>query len=172
LAWETGSSQAYAVGVPNSGFASAALAAALATAGLASCGESHARHGTEAAAVRRTIHAAIRAAVVDKDARAACAYATAAARARLVRLYGLSDGRRFRSCEQVVRFEVRAYSDTVVPRLRRSTGVVGAVRVAGATATARVSDQPGPYPASARVSLRKVGGHWLIDDSAAIPRGH
>jgi hypothetical protein len=121
--------------------------------------------------VRQTIHGAVRAALVDGDPRRACAYATSSGRARLLHWYDLSYARHFRTCEQVVSFEVRQQARDVVPRLRHNLGVIGPVRIDGTRATAQVTDHAGAYPAYVRVVLRKVAGRWLIEDSTAIPHG-
>jgi len=144
------------------------LGACAAVAALGACGDDSA---DDRAAVRRTIHCAVRAAVVNHDPRAACAYATPAGRALLLHWYRLSYERRFRSCEDVVRFEVRQQRDDLAPALRRTLGVVGRVQVDGDKALADVAEEPGAQPYDAHVSLRKVAGRWLIEDSTVIPRG-
>jgi hypothetical protein len=145
-----------------------ALVACLACAWLAGCGSSS---DGDAAAVRRTIHGALRAALVQHDLRGACGYATVAGRARLLHWYRVSYDRRFRSCEDVLRFEIRLERSALVPTLRRSLGVIGKVHVTGSRATAQVGSSPGAYPDYRSTVLRKVGGRWLIDDSDAIPHG-
>ena len=135
---------------------------------LAGCGGGR---DADSAAIRDTIHSAVRAAVADHDPVKACGYATRSGRARLLHWYRVSYSRRFRDCEQVVRFELRQQRRGVVPRLRRSQGAIGAVHVDGASATAQVTANKSAYPAYVQVSLRKVAGRWLIEDSTAIPRG-
>jgi hypothetical protein len=140
----------------------------VACAALAGCGSGSA---SDEGAVRHAIHAALRTALVDHDLRAACGYATSAGRARLLHWYDVSYNRRFRSCEEVLRFEIRAQRHAVVPLLRRNLGVIGKVRIDGSHATAQVSDSRVAPRAYVSVELRRRAGRWLIDDSAAIPRG-
>ena len=145
----------------------AAVAVACAAAALAGCGSD--RSGDEAA-VKRTIHTAIRAALVDHDLRSSCARASPRGHALLLHWYRLSyPERHFRDCEGVLRFQVAQERGGLVPTLRRTLGVIGKVRLDRATAVAQVTDRAGSAYASIR--LRKVGGRWLIDDSSAIPRG-
>ena len=126
----------------------------------------------DAEAVRATIHAAIRTALVDHDLHRACGYATPRGTRILLHWYRFTYRRSFRSCEQVLRFELQQQQrNVVVPRLRRNLGVIGPSHVSATHATAQVTDHTGPYPDYVRVSLRKLSGHWLIDDSSAIPHG-
>jgi hypothetical protein len=142
----------------------AACAAAVLAAG---CG---ADRSDDEAGVKRTIHAAIREALVDHDLHAGCARASRRGHALLLHWYRLSyPERRFRDCEGVVRFEVGQERDRLVPTLRRTLGVIGKVRFDGPVAVAQVTDQAGGSYVSVR--LRKRGGQWLIEDSSAIPRG-
>lgn len=149
----------------------ACLCLVLAVGCAVGCGGGSDGRADDVKAIRGTIHGAIRAALVERDPHRACAYASPAGRRLMLHWYDLSYGRRFRTCERVVAFETRNEPRLELSALRRNLGVIGRVRITGATATAQVSDHAGGYPTYVRVSLRKLGGRWLIEDSDAIPRG-
>ena len=144
-----------------------ATAVACAALALAGCGSDRSH---DEARVKHTIHAAIREALVDNDFHAACARGSPRGHALLLHWYRLSyPERRFRDCEDVLRFQIRQERNRLVQTLRRTLGVIGDVRFDGSVAVAQVTDQDGSAYVSIR--LRKRGDRWLIDDSSAIPRG-
>jgi hypothetical protein len=134
--------------------------------------------GDDAQAPQNTVRAAVRAAAGQHDYRAACGYGTPRGRSRLVYWYNVSYGPKsdtpagvhFRTCAQVVRFELRQISASERRRLRRSL-TFGKSSVSGDRATVLVTDGPGPQADWRHVELRRVNGRWRIEDSDVIPRG-
>jgi hypothetical protein len=134
--------------------------------------------GDGAQTPQTTVRAAVRSAVAQHDYRAACGYGTPRGRRRLVYWYNVSYGPKsdtpagvhFRTCAQVVRFELQHISAFERRRLRRSL-TFGKSSVSGNRATVLVTDHPGPQADWRHVELRKVNGRWRIEDSDVIPRG-
>ena len=119
--------------------------------------------------IERTIKKAVRVAVVDHNYHRACRFGTELGRRRLLRGYNSSSGPDFPSCAALIRHEVETRRDIVTPL--RDGIVVDVLWVRGGQARARVADGPGPYPGQGFVRLRRVDGHWRLDNSTLIPYG-
>lgn len=132
----------------------------------------------DASAARQVVRDAVRAAVVEHDYTKACRYASPRGRRTLVRWYRFSYGpqsdaaepNRFRSCPQVVRFELRQRAGYERRALRESLRF-GRTRVEGDRASVLVTIGAGGPLLWSRVDLRKIDDRWQIDGSDAIPRG-
>jgi hypothetical protein len=116
-------------------------------------------------AVRTTLRRAIVEATAGSPTRA-CRYATATGRARMIYWYSYSYDRRFRSCEEILRFERRTDAANV-RSVRR--GHIGRITMRGRRAVAVVYNEGGD---SAYVHLRRLDGHWRVDNSNVLPAGH
>ena len=122
-----------------------------------------------AAAVERTVRAAVYAAVRHRNYRRACRFATPRGRERLLEGYNSSSGPDFPDCPTLIADEVENYPATV-RRLRHSLDVQ-VLRVSARRARVRVAEGSGPFDGSGHLALVKVEGRWRLDNSDLIPYG-
>lgn len=136
---------------------------------VASGPERPAQSDRRAAAVERTVRAAVYAAVRHRNYRRACRFASPRGRQRLLEGYNSSRGPDFPDCPTLIADEVENYPATV-RRLRRSLEVE-VLRVSARRARVRVAEGPGPLDGSGHLALVKVEGRWRLDNSDLIPYG-
>jgi hypothetical protein len=123
----------------------------------------------QAAAVERTVRAAVYAAVRHRNYRRACRFATPRGRQRLLEGYNSSSGPDYPDCPTLIADEVENYPATV-RRLRRSLQV-DVLRVSDRHARVRVAEGTDPFAGSGHLALVKVAGRWRLDNSDLIPYG-
>jgi hypothetical protein len=138
-------------------------------AAIAAGSDRSAQSEREAAAVERTVRAAVYAAVRHRNYRRACRFATPRGRQRLLEGYNSSSGPDYPDCPTLIADEVENYPATV-RRLRRSLEVQ-VLWVSARRARVRVAEGPGPVDGSGHLALAKVEGRWRLDNSDLIPHG-